>query len=284
VIVVAGATGAVGGMIARQLADWGEPIRMVVRDPDRAPDLPGAEVALASYDDQDALAAALEPGDRVFMVSMHAPPEERIALHQSFVEVATRRRVGRVAYLSFVGAGTDASFLHGRSHGATEEMLRDAGLSFAAVRTSMYSDEIGSWFDTEGRITGPGGDGRVSFSYRPEIAEATAALLADPAHDWREILAITGPEAVGLAELAEIATTVTGNAYSYDPLEREEWIESRRALGRPDWAIEAGISYWDGVAQGEADVVSDDYEELTAKAPTPIGELIDRFRADMPLT
>ena len=154
-IVVTGATGAVGGAVARELAARGEPIRMIVRERERAPDLPGAEIAVASYDDPAALAAALDPGDRVFMVSMHSPYEERLALHRTFIDVATKRRVGRVVYLSYVAAGPDAVFVHGRSHGATEAMLRESGLSFVSVRNSMYSDEIGSWFDAEGKITGP---------------------------------------------------------------------------------------------------------------------------------
>lgn len=61
-IVVTGATGVVGGVVAREPAARGLPFRMVVRDPERAPALPGAEVAVAAYDDPDALAAALEAG------------------------------------------------------------------------------------------------------------------------------------------------------------------------------------------------------------------------------
>jgi len=282
VIAVTGASGAVGGLVAAELARRGLPFRMVVRDEARAPDLPG-EVAVASYKDREALARALEPGDRVFMVSMHARYEERVPLHRSFVEVAAERRVGRVVYLSFVGAGEGASFRHARSHGATEAMLAAAGLPYTAVRNAMYADEIATWFDAEGRITGPGGDGRVSFSYRPELGEAIAVLLADPAHDQREIVTITTPEAVTMDELAAIASEVTGDAYRYAPLERDEWIARRRALGRPEWSVEAGIGYWDGVRAGEADVVGDDYRALTGKEPLPIAEVI-RLRLDeMPL-
>ena len=74
-----------------------------------------------------------------------------------FVDVAIAAAVARIVYLSFVGAGPDAAFVHARSHGATEAMLADSGIPFTAVRNGMYADEIASWFDRDGRITGPGG-------------------------------------------------------------------------------------------------------------------------------
>ncbi len=283
-LVVTGATGALGGLVARELSERGERFRMVVRDPARAPDLPGGEVVVASYDDQEALAAALDPGDRVFMVSMHAPVEERLALHRSFVEVAVRRGVDRIVYISYVSASPDAVFVHARSHGRTEEMLRDSGLGWTAVRNGMYSDEIASWFDADGRITGPGGDGRISLSYRPELAEAIAIALTDPTYDDRNLVTITNPEAVTLTELAALATEVTGDQYRYDPLPRQEWIDYRRSLGREEWSIEAGIAFYDSVVIGEADVVSDDFELLTGRPAKTIRELIEIFRDEMPLS
>ena len=181
-IVVTGVTGVVGGYVARELAARGVPFRMVARDPQRTPELPAAEVAVASYEDQESLARALQPGDRVFMVSMHQAYDRRLELHRAFIDEAVQRRVGHVVYLSFIGAGANASFSHARSHGATETMLRDSGLSWSAVRNGMYGDEIASWFDPDGRITGSGGEGRISFSYRPELVQAIAVLLGDEAH------------------------------------------------------------------------------------------------------
>jgi uncharacterized protein YbjT (DUF2867 family) len=283
-IAVTGVSGRVGGLVAAELARRGVPFRAVTRNAGRIPDLGGVEIALASYDRPEMLAEALEPGDRVFMVSMHEPPERRLPLHRAFLDVAIERRVGRIVYLSFLGADPSASFLHARSHGATEAMLAESGIPYTAVRNGMYADEVATWFDAEGRITGPGGDGAISLTYRPELAEAIAVLLAEPANDDREIVTITGPEAVTLAELAAIASQVTGDTYRYVPLDRDEWLAYRRALGRPAWSIEAGISYYDSVARGEAGIVGDDYRQLTGKEPLTIRELVELHRAEMPLT
>ncbi len=282
-IVVTGASGRVGGLVSAELARRGVPFRAVTRDVGHVPDLGGAEIALAGYDRPDALADALEPGDRVFMVSMHEPPVRRLALHRAFLDVALDRRVGRIVYLSFLGADPDATFVHARSHGATETMLSESGLPYTAVRNGMYADEIATWFDAQGRITGPGGDGAVSLTYRPELAAAIAELLVEPAHDERAVVTITGPEALTLGALAATASEVSGDGYRYAPLDRDDWLASRRALGRPEWSIEAGISYYDSVARGEAGIVDYDYRALTGKEPLAVAEIIALKRDEMPL-
>ena len=54
-IVVTGASGRVGGQIAAELARRGVPFRAVTRTIGHAPDLGGAEIALAGYDQPDTL-------------------------------------------------------------------------------------------------------------------------------------------------------------------------------------------------------------------------------------
>ena len=200
-IVVTGASGFVGGLVARELAARGEPVRLLVRDAGRAPALDGAEVVEADYGDPESLARALHAGDRVFMVSMHQGPERRVPLHRSFVDAAARAGVAHVVYLSFLAAGPDAVFLHARSHGATEQMLRESGLPWTAVRNGMYADDMLGWFDPDGVARETGGDGRMSFSYRPELAKAIAVTLTESGHEGKVYDVVTPPP-VGLAELA----------------------------------------------------------------------------------
>src|SRR3954466_1774074 len=55
-IAVTGATGGMGGRVARRLAALGAAQRLVVRDPSRAPDLPGADVRqIAGYHDAEGI-------------------------------------------------------------------------------------------------------------------------------------------------------------------------------------------------------------------------------------
>ena len=281
-IVVTGAGGHVGGLVAEELAASGEPMRLLVRDPARAPQLPGAEIVHADYGDPSSLDAALQEGDRVFMVSMHEGPVRRMELHRSFVEAASRNRVAHVVYLSFVNAGPAAAFIHARTHGATEHALEEAGLPWTAIRNGMYADDIAGWFDPDGVAREAGGDGRMSFSYRPELAKAIAVTLREPGHEG--IYNVTTPESVTLGELARLAGQVTGKPYRYEPATDEEWAERWRALGRVGWELEAGQTSYEALRGGELDVVTDDYRRLTGEEPLTIVELIERHADQLPLT
>jgi len=63
VIAVTGATGAIGGAVARHLYDAGAAQRLVVRNPGRASRLSGVPVAAASYGDTPALLDAFDGTD-----------------------------------------------------------------------------------------------------------------------------------------------------------------------------------------------------------------------------
>lgn len=281
-IVVTGSTGYVGGLVAEELARREQPMRLLVRDPARAPRLPGAEVVRGDYGDPEALGRALRAGDVVFMVSLHEGPERRVPLHRSFVETAARVGVGRIVYLSFLNADRDATFLHARSHGATEEMLGASGVPFTAVRNGMYADEIPGWFDPDGMAREPGGTGRLSFSYRPELAEAIAVLLTEPGRD-RPVYDITASEAVSLAELAQIASEVTGDHYRWEPIDDDAWEQRWREQGRPDWAIEAGRTSYEALRGGELEVASNDFRALTGRDPSTVAAIVGRLSDEMPL-
>src|SRR5690349_9406429 len=121
---IAGSSGHVGGRVARSLA--GEvPLRLIVRDPSRAPDLPGTEVAVASYGDREASRAALSGVEVLFMVSA-AESRTRREEHRTFIAAAAEAGVGHIVYTSFVGASPDAVFTLGRDHGDAEVAIRSS--------------------------------------------------------------------------------------------------------------------------------------------------------------
>jgi uncharacterized protein YbjT (DUF2867 family) len=281
-LVVTGSTGHVGRLVAGELSTRGMRQRLLVRDPLRAPDIAGAEIAMADYGDPESIADALEPDDRVFMVSLHEGPEQRVPHHRAFIEAAASAGVAHIVYLSFVAAGPDAIFLHARSHGETERMLAESGVPWTAIRNSMYADDIPGWFDADGLNTVPAGEGRMSFSYRPELARAIAVTLTEPGHEGKTYDIVT-PQSVSMRELAEIAWAVTGQNYRYAPTSDAWWEERWRARGKEPWAIEAGLTSYAALRAGEFDVTSDDYRNLTGEDPLSVSDIAGLLADRLPL-
>ncbi len=261
-LVVTGASGKVGRMIAMRLAREGVPQTLFVRDAARAPDVPGADVVVADFRDLASVRAALREGDRVFMVSVHEDVEARIAAHRSFVDAAAGVGVGLLAYLSIVNPSPTAAFHHGRSHAATERMILASGLPYAFLRMNLFLDDLPLWFDPDGVCRGPGGDGRVALISREDTAAVCAGVLAGPGYE-NAALDLTGEESLSLGELAELCSELTGRSLRYQPGTREAWLESRVAAGIAPWDANIGVGSYDALLLGEFDITSDVVRRVT---------------------
>ena len=272
-IVVTGASGRLGGRIARRLAAEGLSLRLVVRDPSRAPDLPGASVAVAEYGDRYAVRRALDGAETVLMVSA-SESVDRVDRHRAFIDAAADAGAGHLVYTSFVGAAPDSVFTLARDHWATEQHLRASGLTWTFLRDNLYADFLPQMVGEDGVIRGPAGDGRVAVVAQDDIVDAAVAVLRDPAPHAGRTYDLTGPEALSFAEMAEIITAQTGRAVRYHDETLEEAYASRSHYGAPDWQVDAWVSTYTAVASGEVSAVSPDVPRLTGRPATSLAELL----------
>jgi NAD(P)H dehydrogenase (quinone) len=271
-IAVTGSTGALGGRVATRLAAAGVRQRLVVRDPARAPDLPGVEIAQATYDDADALRDAFAGTDAVFLVSAAEHPD-RVRQHLTAVDAVAAAGVDRVVYTSFLGAAPDATFTLARHHWLTEERLREQGLAYTALRDSMYLDFLPLMAGAEGVIRGPAHDGRFAPVARDDIADVAVAVLLGEGHE-RTTYDVTGGALQTMAEWAAELSQVTGRPVTFHDETLEEAWQSRASYGAPDWEVEGWISSYTAIAAGELAVVTDTVERLAGHPPTTLRQLL----------
>ncbi|GAB7037464.1 MULTISPECIES: SDR family oxidoreductase [Catenuloplanes] len=272
-IAVTGVTGHLGGAVAHRLAEAGHPLRLIARTPSRAPSLPHATVAAASYGDHDAVVRALRGTEVALMVSA-AESADRLDQHRAFIDAAVAAGVRHLVYISFFGAAADAEFTLARDHHATEEHLRASGLAWTALRDNLYADFLLTLAGPDGVIRGPAGDGRVSAVARVDVADCAAAVLRSPAAHRDRTYHLTGPEAVGLADVAALLTAHTGRPVSYHPESLAEAHASRAHYGAPPWQLDAWISTYTAIASGALSPVTSDVALLSGHPATPLRALL----------
>ena len=271
-LAITGASGNVGGVVARLLSERGLPLRLLANTPSRAPKLPGAHPNQCSYEDTPATRAPRTGIDVLFMVS--APEsEDRLDKHIAFVDAAAASGVRHIVYLSFMNAAPDATFTLARTHFHTEEHIKASGMTYTFLRDNFYADFFVALPDEEGCILGPAGDGRVGVVAREDAGRVAAGVLTDPARYENQTLDVTGPEALTLDEIAAILTRVQGRPVTYVRETIEEAYESRKKWPAAQWQYDSWVSTYTSIARREMDVVSTTVRDVTDRDPLTFEEV-----------
>jgi uncharacterized protein YbjT (DUF2867 family) len=273
VIGVTGSTGRLGGKVASRLAESGAQQRLVVRDPARAPEHRRATVVQATYSDGAAARRALDGLEVVLMVSA-AEAVDRVEQHLTFVDAAAAAGVQHLVYVSFLGASPHATFTLARDHWATEQRIKQSGMSFTFLRDSLYADFAVHLAGDDGVIRGPAGDGRASMVAIDDIAEVATEVLLSASSHRDAAYDLTGPVALTLAEVAEVLTAATGRPYSYHPETVTEAYASRAVYDAPPWQVDAWVSTYTAIAAGEMAEISTAVEDITGHAATSLADLL----------
>jgi NAD(P)H dehydrogenase (quinone) len=284
-IGITGSTGQLGRLIIERLAADpipGATLRLIVRDASRAPALNDAdgnpaEVRVAEYGDAAASRAALDGVDTLFMASGSESPTRRDE-HRTFIAAAAASGVTHLVYTSFSGASPEAVFTLGRDHADAEAAIRDAakatGMHFTLLRDNFYSDFVPMFAGEDGVIRGPAGEGRFAVVARADVADVAVAALRDPAAHQNETYELTGPEALTMAEAAARAGTAVGRDLSYQEETLDEAYESRRKWSDEQWQLDAWVSTYTAVRDGEVEGVTSDVERVTGHPARTIEQAI----------
>lgn len=272
-IALTGSTGAVGSLVAQRLADLGANLRLIMRDPAKAPAIDGVDVATASdYLATDELAAALKGADTLLLISARESPN-RLEQHYSAIDAAVAAGIQRVVYTSFCGAAPDAAFTFARDHFATEKAIEASGMDYVFQRQNLYLDYLPFLADKNGIIRGPASDGRFVPVARTDVADVAVRLLTDDSRDG-ETFNISGRERVSMRHVAARLTALTGKSVEYVQESVEAAYESRAIFNAPDWEVAGWVTTYEAVAAGELDLETESVKNLTGHEPQNLDEFL----------
>ncbi len=276
-IVVTGANGQLGRAVVEGLLTRLPANRIVasVRDPAEATGLAerGVHVRAGDFAKPDGLAAAFEDAEQVLVVSVDQIGETGRRLHRSAAEAARAAGARRVLYTSYMGTHADSPL---NDHADMEAFLAGAGMAFTSLRHGFYAESafhlIGRGFDA-GEIRAPE-DGPVSWTARADLAEADAIVLADEGRLDGITPPLTAPEAFTMADLADIASELTGREIRRVTVSDEEWLEAKAAEGVPLRMAEMLLGIYRAARRGDFAAVDPTLETLLGRRPRTMRDVL----------
>ena len=281
VLLVTGASGHLGRRVIELLlqAQAGT-IVATTRTPEKLTDMSarGVVVRQADFNDPASLSAAFAGVDRLLLISTDAlgEPGLRLKQHRTAVKAAESAGVSHVVYTSLVEPGPESPVLFAPDHYGTETALADSSLGWTVLRNNIYAEvllgSLGQAVQT-GQLFSAAAQGKTAYVTREDCAQSAAAALAAP-FEGRRTLNITGPEALSQADLAALATRITGKQVTYIPLALEQLIQGMVGAGLPHPIAEIYASIDTAIAQGQFAGVSSAFEELTGCKPISVAEFL----------
>ncbi|HTK72126.1 MAG TPA: SDR family oxidoreductase [Croceibacterium sp.] len=296
-IIVTGASGQFGHAAATMLLEQvpAEDLVFLSRTPENLADLAesGAHVRRADFDDPSTLAAAMEGGERMLLIST-VRVGSRVAQHTAAVEAAKAQGVRHVVYTSLLGVRTPGNpSVEGFDHLATERMIELSGLAWTFLRDSLYSDAVATAMAIPALQSGHkpenAGDGRVPVVSRNDCVATAVGVLtqeghADKAYD------VTGPELWTLPAAMALVSQMAGKPIAVERVDDEGMFAYFDSLGVPrkasdvvpdgpiPWASEGMVTFGQSIREGFMDVASDDVERITGRPPRSLRSVLEQYQ------
>ena len=276
-IGITGASGKLGGapirfLLQRKVAP--HRIAAVVRDPAKVADLAaqGVQVRRGDYTDIRSLEDAFRGIDNLLFISTNFVGEERMLQHRNVVNAARAVGVRHVVYTSVIKPAPDANFAAAPGHFHTEALIRESGMRYTFFRNNLYADLVPLMFGEAlqtGTVVHNGGDGRIGFVAREDIAHALAAVLAKGEDVDREY-AITAVKSYSLNDVATALSQASGKTVSYTPVSSDAFLKALEARGLPPPIVAMSVGLGEAIRAGEFDARSTDLERLLGRTPTTL--------------
>jgi uncharacterized protein YbjT (DUF2867 family) len=267
--LVLGATGKTGSRVANRLLARGLPVRTAARS---------AADAHFDWDDPGTYAPALHGVSRIYLVGpvMRTDFADQVS---EFLDQAEAAGTTHVTYLS--AYGTESAPPGTAMRGVELDLLARPGLTHAILRPAWFMQNFSETFlkPVGGAIVVPAGDGAEAFVDADDIAAAATATLADPQAHAGAQYALTGPEALTVAEAAKIIGDVSGQAIEHADIDRGEWVAAAVAGGVPAEYGAVLRMLTETIASGQGSRPTADVEKATGRAPARFADFARRTAA-----
>jgi uncharacterized protein YbjT (DUF2867 family) len=276
-ILMTGATGTVSSATIRALSASGQRVLGLARDPKKAERLE-VEIRVGDLEKPRTLEGAFDGVDVAWLL---APPGPLAPYHMSNALFAARKAgVKHIVRMSAVGAAHDAPTLNSRLHALSDTELSLSGVPYTLLKPHFFTQNramLGQSVRAEGTLYVPFGDAKLPMVDVRDIAAVAARVLAEPAPHAGKTYTLTGPNAIGMQEVADAFGAALGRAVKYVDVPVLGFVETLAKMGVDDYGQVATRDYFTAYSSGWQSEVTPWVERLTGTAPRGIADFARDF-------
>lgn len=275
--IVTATTGHLGRLIVDALLKRGvnpSSIVATARNADKLSALTelGVKTAVLDYMKPETVAAAIEPGDVLVLVS-GSEVGQRFAQHSSVIAAAKDAGVARIVYTSAPKATTSALVL-APEHKATEEFLATSAVPFTILRNGWYTENYAGEIDkarASGEIVASVGSGKVASASRADYADAAAVAALDDSLAG-QTLELSGDHAWDFYELASTIGQLISSDVAFRNLTPGEHSNMLSGFGLDEGTVGFVVGLDANIRDGLLGDTSGDLSRLIGRPTTPLAE------------
>lgn len=269
-ILVIGGTGNVGRPLVEELVAKGEEVRIASRNPESLR-IDGATAVHVDLARPETLEAAFDGVDRAYVLAP-AGNADHVGVLGPVIDAAARHGT-KVVLQTAIGVNADDNIPLRQ----VELRLEKSGVPYVILRPNWFADNFATYWLHDvlnGEIRVPAGAGKSSFIDTRDIAASAAAALTTDRFDNRAF-DLTGPEAFGYAEAAEMLSAATDRRIGYRSIEDASFVEALEAAGLNTAYAQMLAAIFYPVREGWTAPATDAVETLTGKKPRTLKAYIE---------
>jgi uncharacterized protein YbjT (DUF2867 family) len=265
--------GKVGVEAARLLAERAEPVRLLVRNPEKATALAqlGVDVAVGDLSVPATIDAAMRGVSAVVLVSPAIPAQEL-----NVVTSAAGAGASHVVKITSK-ASADSPIARRRDQTEIENGLIASGLGYTLLRNNAYMQNflmLAPAIAKTGGFGSSAGDGRVGMVDTRDVAAVAAEIAASPAAHQGRTYWPTGPESLSYADAAKVLSKVLGRTVTFHPLTFDEQKQAMTDVGVPEHIAEMNAQAIALFVQGDSDWVTGDVPSILGRPPRTFEQFV----------
>ena len=273
-ILVIGATGSVGFEVAKLLSDSNDPVKIAVRDPERAKsiNLKNAELIHFEYQNPDTFKSAFEDVEKLLIVS----PPSYLNLQDIVIKAidsAIEKGAKRIVNISALSAESELD----KPMKQIEDHIQRSGVDFVILRPNCYMQNFKDLFRNliiqENQISIPAHNAKTSFIDIRDVAEVAVKALKEK-HLNNQTVKLTGKQLLNMHVVAHLFSENLNKEIEYNDISEELFEKSLKAAGWPTGTIMGTLQLCSHVKKGETAIITDSVEKIINREPIKFDQFI----------